>query len=122
MADIRLADIVIDCADEKALCGFYIALLGWQRGEMFGHPTALSDNGVMFLFVQEEDYVAPVWPEIDGKQQKQVHFDFLVSDIAAAVARAESLGAVKAKEQFGGDVFVTMLDPAGHPFCLCKEG
>lgn len=35
-------------------------------------------------------------------------------------ARAEALGAERAPAQFGGADFVTMLDPAGHPFCLCR--
>ena len=120
MADqIKLADIVVDCPDDQKLCTFYQELLGWSRSEMFGHPAVVSENGVMFLFVQEEDYVAPVWPEEPDKQQKQLHFDFLVPDVAAAVAKAEQLGAIKATAQFGGDHFVTMFDPAGHPLCLC---
>jgi hypothetical protein len=77
--------------------------------------------GCFFLFIEEEDYVPPVWPEESGEQQKQMHFDFYVPDISAAVRYAESLGAVKATSQFGGNDFVTMLDPAGHPFCLCLK-
>ena len=50
-----------------------------------------------------------------------MHFDFQVPDVKAAVEYAVSLGAVKASQQFGGDEFVTMIDPAGHPFCLCAE-
>ena len=60
-------------------------------------------------------------PEENGRQQKQMHFDFQVDDVAAAVGKAEALGAVKTEAQFGGNLFVTMLDPAGHPFCLCKK-
>jgi catechol 2,3-dioxygenase-like lactoylglutathione lyase family enzyme len=119
--NIRLGDIVVDCKDADQLCSFYTGLLGWKRGEFFGNPTAVSEDGsIVFVFVPEEDYVPPVWPEEDGKQQKQVHFDFLVPDVAEAVARAEALGAVKAQAQFGGDAFTTMIDPAGHPLCLCK--
>ena len=120
--EIRLADLVVDCADEQALCAFYADLLGWEKNELFGHPAVVSENGVIFLFIQEEDYVLCVWPEEEGRQQKQVHFDFLVPDVAAAATRAESLGAVKAHAQFGGEHFTTMLDPAGHPFCLCAQG
>lgn len=118
---VSLADLVIDCPDEKKLCNFYLELLGWERLSLFGHPAAVNENGLMLLFVQEDDYVPPVWPEEEGKQQKQIHLDFLVPDVDAAVAKAESLGAVKTEEQFGADIFTTMLDPAGHPFCLCKE-
>ena len=121
-AEIRLADIVVDCADEGQLCAFYEGLLGWKQGEMFGHPTLTRAAGVTLLFVQEEDYVSPVWPEEEGRQQKQVHFDFLVPDVAEAVAKAEALGGRKADAQFGGEVYTTVLDPAGHPLCLVKEG
>ena len=75
----------------------------------------------MFLFIEEPDYAAPVWPEETGKQQKQMHFDFQVDDVYVAVEKAISLGATKALNQYGGEHFTTMFDPAGHPFCLCKK-
>lgn len=80
-----------------------------------------NGSGIVFLFIQEEGYVPPVWPEEEGMQQKQMHFDFQVSDVPSAVRQAEALGAVRAKAQFGETHFVTMLDPAGHPFCLCAK-
>ena len=63
----------------------------------------------------------PVWPEKDGCQQKQMHFDFQVDSVPEAVEKALELGAVKAPVQYGGEQFVTLLDPAGHPFCLCRK-
>ncbi len=116
---ICVGDIIIDCRDADKLCDFYEKLLGWERVELYDLPGVRSGEGMVFLFITEEDYEAPVWPELNGKQQKQMHFDFQVPDLPAAVQYAEALGAVKAKDQFGGDYFVTMLDPAGHPFCLC---
>lgn len=50
-----------------------------------------------------------------------MHFDFQVEHVMEMAERAEMLGAVKAKVQFGGDDFMTMFDPAGHPFCLCQK-
>ncbi len=123
MKDIRLGNIMIDCDDEEKLCSFYEALLGWKRSVLFSRPALTSESGLVFLFIQEEDYVPPVWPEMPGQQQKQMHFDFQVPDVALAVERAEMLGAHRANVQFGGDTecFVTMIDPAGHPFCLCAS-
>lgn len=118
---ICFGDVLVDCGDEKKLSEFYAELLGWEKLELYGHPAVKSDSGLVLLFVQEEDYVSPVWPEEDGKQQKQMHFDFQVPDVPAAVRQAEALGAVQAKAQFGGPYFTTMLDPAGHPFCLCGK-
>lgn len=125
---IRFGNVTVDCPDEEALCGFYEKLLGWKRQDCWGHPALSSPDGAhFFLFIQEKGadmlpYVPPVWPEQPGKQQKQMHFDFQVPDVPAAVACAEKLGAVKAPAQFGGDAFTTMFDPAGHPFCLCAIG
>ncbi|GHU55799.1 hypothetical protein FACS1894132_12430 [Clostridia bacterium] len=48
------------------------------------------------------DYVQPVWPEENGKQQKQMHFDFQVKDLTAAVNEAIALGTVKPASQYGG--------------------
>ena len=101
--EIRLADLVVDCPDAIKLSQFYHELLDW-----------------MLVFVQEDDYVPPVWPEVEGRQQKQVHFDFLVSDLNTMITKAEALGARKADTQFGGSQFVTLFDPAGHPFCLVQ--
>ena len=122
MDKIRLGTITIDCGDEQALCDFYHGLLGWEKAVLYSHPAVCSENGVTFLFIEEEDYVPPVWPEKTGVQQKQIHFDFGVTKVAVAVGRALALGATIAAEQFGDvDEFVTLTDPAGHPFCLCAE-
>ena len=117
---IALGDVLVDCKDAEKLRGFYEELLGWQACELYGAPAVRSKGGLVFLFVQDEDYVPPVWPEEGGKQQKQMHFDFQVPDVPKAVKAAEGLGAAKIKAQFGGAAFTTMLDPVGHPFCLCS--
>lgn len=122
MEELKLGNVMVDCPDSGLLADFYAALLGWQRMILYGCPAVRSKTGVVFLFAQEEDYAPPIWPEVPGKQQKQLHFDFQVPDVMAAVDRAISLGATKAAAQFGGEQFVTLLDPAGHPFCLCKQG
>lgn len=122
--EVKLADIVVDCPNPEAMQSFYSALLGWQEADLFGHPAVKSENGVLIAFIKEELpglYEAPVWPDEKGRQQKQIHFDFLVPDLPKAVDKAVSLGAVKALNQYGGDHFVTLFDPAGHPFCLVKE-
>ena len=117
---IQVGDILIDCADKEALCTFYENLLGWERGMLYGYPSLISQNGLVLLFSQEEDYVPPVWPEQPGAQQKMLHLDFLVDDLAEAVEKAIAFGAVKAPDQFYENVTV-MLDPDGHPFCLFSD-
>lgn len=119
--EVVLGDVMVDCDDERKLQRFYGELLGWEMCELFARPAVRSSSGIVFLFIEEKDYVPPVWPEDTGKQQKQMHFDFQVDNVAEMVKKAESLGAKKAESQFGGNDFVTMFDPAGHPFCLCRK-
>jgi hypothetical protein len=49
-----------------------------------------------------------------------MHFDFQVGDLDPAVAEAVALGASVAEFQPQQNVRV-LLDPAGHPFCLCLD-
>jgi len=119
--EIRLGNVMVDCDDEQKLCEFYHQLLGWEKCELFERPAVRSENGIVFLFIQEKNYIPPIWPEESGKQQKQMHFDFQVPDVPAAAQQAETLGAAKVELQFGGKHFTTMIDPAGHPFCLCAN-
>ena len=119
--EVVLGNVMVDCDDERKLQRFYGELLGWEMCELFARPAVSSSSGIVFLFIEEKDYVPPVWPEDTGKQQKQMHFDFQVDNVAEMVKKAESLGAKKSESQFGGNDFVTMFDPAGHPFCLCRK-
>jgi hypothetical protein len=49
-----------------------------------------------------------------------MHFDFQVGDLDSAAAEAVALGATVAAHQPQENVRV-LLDPAGHPFCLCRD-
>lgn len=119
--EVTLGNVMVDCNDEKELQKFYGELLGWEMCELFARPAVRSSSGIVFLFIEEDGYVPPTWPEKTGQQQKQMHFDFQVDNVMQMVKKAESLGASKSKVQFGGNDFVTMFDPAGHPFCLCQK-
>ncbi len=76
-----------------------------------------SVSGPTLNFEYEAEYVAPVWPSMEGQQQLQTHLDIAVDDLASAVAWAQHAGATLASYQPQDDVRV-MLDPVGHPFCL----
>ena len=119
----NIGDISIDCADPARTREFYAKISGWTECEMYNCPALTNANGFMVLFMGcDFVYVPPVWPEETGKQQKQMHFNFGVDNLGAAVAKAVELGAAKPDAQFGGNDFVTLLDPEGHPFCLCRNG
>ena len=71
------------------------------------------------LFQRNPDYQPPVWPAQPGEQQQMAHLDFAVNDLEKAVEHAIECGATMAENQFS-DEWKVMLDPAGHPFCLCE--
>jgi hypothetical protein len=72
------------------------------------------------VFQRAEDYEPPVWPPAAGEQRTMMHLDIEVGDLEAAVADAVALGARVADFQPRDNVRV-LLDPAGHPFCLCVD-
>jgi catechol-2,3-dioxygenase len=111
--------VVLEAPDGVALAGFYSSLLGWPiaKQEDDGAAIAVPGTSSYLAFQSSPDYVPPVWPAAEGRQQMMMHIDVAVDDLAAAVADAVSLGATPAEFQPQEDVRV-LLDPAGHPFCL----
>jgi len=116
---IQKINVVIDCKDAGALAQFYSKLLGWE----WTHPRAngwaaiTSPTGTVMAFQEVEGYEAPVWPYEKGKQGTMLHLDFYVEDLGEAVKFAVECGAKVADIQYFR-TSRTMIDPAGHPFCL----
>jgi predicted enzyme related to lactoylglutathione lyase len=112
----------IEAPDPAALARFYSKLLGWPIGhEEPGTAILAAPEGATYLvFQQATGYQPPVWPPVDGKQRPMIHFDFQVGDLDSAVAEALALGATLAAHQPQSNVRV-LIDPAGHPFCLCLD-
>ncbi len=112
----------MDCRDPAEMADFWGKLLGWEitwRDDDFivlGNPS----GGPNLSFQEYKDYRPPVWPEEPGEQWKMIHLDLQVADLETAVAQAIACGARLAKYQ-GKDDLRVMLDPAGHPFCLCGD-
>ena len=128
----RWTTVCIDCADAEAMAEFYGRLLGWEISARDSATDRTGGSGwilmrdpsggVALSFQAEEWYQPPVWPEEPGAQAKMLHFDFAVDDLEAAVAHAIAAGARVAPHQpedRSQDELRVMLDPAGHPFCLC---
>ncbi|WP_454049264.1 VOC family protein [Cellulomonas sp. Marseille-Q8402] len=116
--------VVIDAPDPGALASFYAQVLGWQVvGDDPEHAVVAAPDGVAYLAVQRNhDYVAPAWPPEPGRQQMMLHLDVEVVELEDAVADAVRLGARVAPEQDGPASLRVLLDPAGHPFCLYRDG
>lgn len=112
----------IEAPDPSALARFYAELLGWHIGHEEPGTVILagSPQGPFFVFQQADGYRPPVWPPAEGEQRPMMHLDFQVGDLPEAVAEAVALGATVADFQPQENVRV-LLDPAGHPFCLCFD-
>jgi predicted enzyme related to lactoylglutathione lyase len=112
----------IEAPDPGRLARFYADLLDWPIGheEPGTAIVAASAQGPFLVFQQADGYQAPVWPPAEGDQRPMMHLDFQVGDLEAAVAEAVALGARVADFQSQENVR-TLLDPAGHPFCLCLD-
>lgn len=124
MLPIELDAVVLECADIEALADFYIRLLGWKRNNE--EPGEWLDivppsGGAKIAFQQNDGYRPPVWPDEPGRQQQMAHLDFAVrgaGQMREAVRHALACGAALAGAQYGGEAWVTLIDPAGHPFCF----
>lgn len=113
MLNLKLDSIAIDCHDPEALLVFYAELLGVEPDV---DCIRLFDGGLELWFQKVENYQPPTWPSQDRGQQ--IHFDIHTDDRQTHVARARELGAVIANDANRG--YTVMLDPAGHPFCICN--
>ncbi len=122
---IKLQSIVLDCKKPAELAKFYCDLLGGEIAYEIEYFVSVSVPGgsVSIACQFDEDYIPPAWPGSRDEQMKMEHLDFSVEDIEASVRYAVSLGATKPPVQYWqpewGPQWVTLLDPAGHPFCLC---
>lgn len=117
MSIATFAAVNIDCPDPKRLGEFYRDLSGLPLHEQDGWYYLGDESGLTILLQPVEDYVPPTWPSQERGQQ--MHLDFRVVDLDAAVKEAERLGATLAEHQ-PGPFWKVMLDPAGHPFCLAR--
>jgi len=112
----------LEAPDPSALAVFYSRLLDWpvvheEPGTAILKPP--QDN-VYMVIQQADDYEPPVWPPTRGAQRTMMHIDVQVDDLDAAVEEAAEMGARLADFQPQEHVRV-MFDPAGHPFCLCRD-
>jgi catechol 2,3-dioxygenase-like lactoylglutathione lyase family enzyme len=117
MTETASLDLAIfDAADIDRVGRFYAELTGWdivrQDDDRFGVRTP---DGQEVEFQRAPDHVAPQWPGQDHPQQ--FHLDLQTDDPAAQAERAVGLGATRLA---AGPTWITLADPAGHPFDLCQ--
>jgi catechol 2,3-dioxygenase-like lactoylglutathione lyase family enzyme len=112
-----LEAVALDAPDIDKLASFYVEVTGWEiiRKES-DWITVRAGDGQEIAFQPAPDHVAPQWPGQEHPQQ--FHLDLLIDGYEAAAERAIALGATRLAD---GPTWVTLADPAGHPFDLCQR-
>jgi predicted enzyme related to lactoylglutathione lyase len=112
----RLELAAFDARDIDTLASFYAALAGWdivrQESDWI---TVRTSDGQEVGFQLAPDHLPPQWP--GQRRPQQVHLDLQVDGIEAAAKRAIALGATRLAD---GPTWITLADPAGHPFDVCQ--
>lgn len=117
MTTRRLELVALDAPDIERLASFYADLTGWRIARKESDWITLKNPaGQEIAFQLAPDHVPPRWPDPDYPQQ--FHLDLLVDGHEAAAERAVSLGATRLAD---GATWITLADPAGHPFDLCQK-
>lgn len=113
----RMEAVALDAADIEQLSTFYAELTGWPIVGRDPDWIAIDiPGGPELAFQLAPDHVAPDWPGQDRPQQ--FHLDLLVDGHEAAAQRAVALGARRLAD---GPTWITLADPAGHPFDICQR-
>ncbi|MBI4086733.1 VOC family protein [Candidatus Kaiserbacteria bacterium] len=105
-------EIVIDCAEPRALAEFWRGMLGGEIDATNNWVALVGGGGIGKLAFQRV-------PE--GKSVKnRMHIDVEVTDLAEATVRAVALGATAQGDVFHEPPgsFQVLLDPEGNEFCL----
>ncbi len=113
----RLELAAFDAADIDTLASFYADLTGWEVVRRTPEWITLrTGNDREIAFQLAPDHVPPQWPGQERPQQ--FHLDLQIADHQAAADRAVALGATRLAD---GASWITLADPAGHPFDLCQK-
>jgi predicted enzyme related to lactoylglutathione lyase len=122
MAVGKLGNVVLDCPDPRGLAEFYREVVG---GEVSADPDGTwvdlknAAGGVTLSFQLAPGLREPRWP--DPERPQQFHFDIYVPDLDAGQEQVLALGAKLLDDGKGESSFRVYQDPAGHPFCLCRQ-
>lgn len=116
-----IREVVLDCAEPWELARFWSGLLGGTPVEWYPGWVTLEPppNGQRLSFQGSESAQ-------ESRAPQGVHFDVLVTDLAAAHDRVTAAGAVQVAEHVSpkpgpaGEPIPWRVyrDPAGHLFCL----
>ncbi|MGO4205450.1 VOC family protein [Rhodococcus sp. TAF43] len=117
MAVAQLGSITLDCDDPSELAEFWSAMLGGAVTHSSGKFVTVKTPRAVLTAIRVPGYRPPTWPE--DSVPKQIHLDLVVNDLDVAEAESVSLGAKVAALQPAPERCRVLVDPAGHPFCVC---
>jgi predicted enzyme related to lactoylglutathione lyase len=117
-----IAMISLECANPAGQARFYADMLGWEVTHSEDEYAMISDGTTSLGWGRRAGYQPPTWAEGgDEDAPKRYHVDVYVEDLDDGETRTVKLGATKPDFQPGEARWRVMLDPDGHPFCLCKR-
>lgn len=110
-----IAAVVVDCADPRAMAGFWGDALDWTPHEVTDDYAALRSPkgaGPFLEFLRTPGVNTP---------RNRIHLDVVPhrgDDQAAEVARLRALGATPADVGQGDVSWIVLADPEGNEFCV----
>jgi predicted enzyme related to lactoylglutathione lyase len=111
--NVRVEMVVIDCAEPLALSEFWAKATGYSFEHGDEEWVTLRGSGVRLGFQRVPEPKA-------GKNR--VHVDLHTDDEEREAQRIEALGARRIYvSEHPDDVFVTLADPEGNEFCVCRD-
>lgn len=117
----------IDVDDLERALSFYSEGLGLRLARRLGRDIAeLRGSPCPVYLIQHaagtRPYPGASSPRDFARHWTPIHLDFLVPDLEAAIARAESAGAARegAIRTFEGGRFQVIVDPFGNGLCLLQ--
>jgi len=111
-----MGSVVFDCADPASLAAFWAAVTGYEARpeDDDSWRTLRGPDGRPNIGFQKV-------PE-PKRVKNRVHLDLYAADEEAAAARIEALGATRLYvSENPDDIFVTLADPEGNEFCVCRQ-
>ena len=114
-AGIRFREVVIDCADPRALALFWAAATGYEVDSDLEDWASVVGEG-------DRDIRIGFQKVPEGKVVKnRVHVDLAAADEEAEARRIEALGATRLwVSDDADDPFVVLADPEGNEFCVVR--
>ena len=114
--DVRVQEVVFDCADPAGLAEFWAQVLDARWGLVDPQWAVVDASPVMLGFQKVTE------PKQSPKNR--LHLDVQVGDAVAAAERAEAPGARRtgfARLGEDGNGFVVLQDPEGNEFCFVVD-